>query len=389
MNSRKRPGRVLQALPSSGRLDIATLACVFNDCTNSYKYFFFLALLERVERAGGAGYPDLDRPMPLAELSVDMVLAAWYPHGFCRLSLGVQDRLQTAVDQVAWGPIRGSWIVAGGSQWKELRRRCAEQLEVSRLVRYVPYRLIRPFFFDELRGVTDSDLHNHIYRLSRERFSERCPFYCFTEDRSALVLHHEWLAYFREYAEILRGWARFELARYLEARNPSIGGIVEKLAPPVTRASLARQTAWWREALPLIGEQARCIYTGTELCADDLSLDHYLPWSFVAHDRLWNLVPVAKQVNSAKSDHIPDSRYRHSLVGLQHAAIVALRTKLKESQWTKSVEPWLIDLSITKEGLLDKHKLEVAYDALYTPLESLAARQGFATSWKSCANPAT
>lgn len=86
-------------------------------------------------------------------------------------------------------------------------------------------------------------------------------------------------------------------------------GIVEKLQPPAARAPLTRQTVWWKEALPLLGDRARCIYTGAPLDPDDLSLDHYLPWSFVAHDRPWNLVPVSPRVNSAKSDSLPDRRW--------------------------------------------------------------------------------
>ena len=100
-------------------------------------------------------------------------------------------------------------------------------------------------------------------------------------------------------------------------------GIVEKLQPPAARAPLTRQTVWWKEALPLLGDRARCIYTGAPLDPDDLSLDHYLPWSFVAHDRPWNLVPVSPRVNSAKSDSLPDRRYLAGLAGIQHAAPLA------------------------------------------------------------------
>ncbi|MFO7585650.1 MAG: HNH endonuclease domain-containing protein [Anaerolineales bacterium] len=35
------------------------------------------------------------------------------------------------------------------------------------------------------------------------------------------------------------------------------------------------------------------------------SLDHFLPWRYVAHDLLWNILPASKSVNSSKSDSLP------------------------------------------------------------------------------------
>ncbi len=38
----------------------------------------------------------------------------------------------------------------------------------------------------------------------------------------------------------------------------------------------------------------------------DLSIDHFVPWSYVAHDELWNLNPTTKSINSSKSNNLPD-----------------------------------------------------------------------------------
>lgn len=38
----------------------------------------------------------------------------------------------------------------------------------------------------------------------------------------------------------------------------------------------------------------------------DVSLDHFVPWSYVAHDELWNLVPTTKSLNSSKSNDLPN-----------------------------------------------------------------------------------
>ena len=209
-------------LPASSRLDIGVLSRLFADTTTSYKLFFFLALLGRVERSAGDAQHALDRPIPLSDLAVDMVLAAWYPHGFCRLSLGATDMLQHAVDGINWGPIRGTWIKAGGAEWQRLRERCAASLRISpidadALVRYVPFRILRPFFARETRGMPDQRVNAAIARLADEGFQARKPLYCFTQDRAGIILHPEWLEYLERNASILRGWTRFHLAGYLQA----------------------------------------------------------------------------------------------------------------------------------------------------------------------------
>ncbi|MEI6876920.1 MAG: HNH endonuclease domain-containing protein [Spirochaetota bacterium] len=371
-------------LPESGRVDVAILSRLLDDTTTSYKYFFFLALLDRIEKASTVSESGIDRPIPLDGLAVDMVLAAWYPHGFCRLSLGSQDMLQHAVDLIEWGPIRGSWIKAGGKEWKGLRSLCAARLDAKKLVRFVPFRLIRPFFAMETRGLADHSVNERVALLADELLTTRRPLYFFTADRAAIVLQHDWIEYLERNATILRGWARFKLAGYLQSRNPNAVGIVEKLEPPLVRASLAKQTAWWKVAIPLLGASARCIYTDEKLAIGAFTLDHYLPWSFVAHDRLWNLVPAAHEVNSAKSDRLPSPRYLEPFVRLQHGAIRALHGAWSEGEWLAAVEPYLIDLGLPKEALLeaDPTRLRSAYAATLATIMPVAERQGFAGGWE-------
>ena len=38
----------------------------------------------------------------------------------------------------------------------------------------------------------------------------------------------------------------------------------------------------------------------------DISIDHFVPWSYVAHDEMWNLNPTTKTINSSKSNNLPD-----------------------------------------------------------------------------------
>ena len=49
-----------------------------------------------------------------------------------------------------------------------------------------------------------------------------------------------------------------------------------------------------------------------------LAIDHYLPWSLVTHDKLWNLHPIEQYANSSKSNKIADDKYLCNYTNLQY-----------------------------------------------------------------------
>ena len=58
----------------------------------------------------------------------------------------------------------------------------------------------------------------------------------------------------------------------------------------------------------------------------DISIDHFVPWSYVAHDELWNLVPTTQNVNSSKSNNLPDWEiYFPRLAAAEFCAYQAVR----------------------------------------------------------------
>ena len=90
---------------------------------------------------------------------------------------------------------------------------------------------------------------------------------------------------------------------YLQRRNPSVPGISDKLYPPQER-KLERVKKYWR----LLAELSPIheIYGNNLLTSNNISVDHFVPWSFVAHDEFWNLHPTTRVINSSKSNHLPE-----------------------------------------------------------------------------------
>ena len=54
-------------------------------------------------------------------------------------------------------------------------------------------------------------------------------------------------------------------------------------------------------------------------------MDHFVPWSFVANDELWNLIPIEKRLNSSKSNKLPVwNLYFQNMAALQYQLYLAV-----------------------------------------------------------------
>lgn len=102
--------------------------------------------------------------------------------------------------------------------------------------------------------------------------------------------------------EILKGWIQYNLIMYLQRRNPNIPGISNKLEPPQDR-KLNKVIKYWKTIMEIT--PVSDIYGNEILMQETLSIDHFIPWSYVAHDEFWNLHPTTKSINSSKSNNLP------------------------------------------------------------------------------------
>ncbi|WP_347242437.1 HNH endonuclease domain-containing protein [Nostoc sp. FACHB-888] len=90
----------------------------------------------------------------------------------------------------------------------------------------------------------------------------------------------------------------------------------------------------------------KCIYSKVKLDKDEISLAHYLPWSFVAHDQLWNLIPTTKSVNSSKSNNLPSEEYFKAFLELQHIGLTISYENISKNRWLKYTESFVSELKV-------------------------------------------
>lgn len=323
----------MSLVPRHPFLRTQALNRVFDNTAASYKFFWFLAVLELSRMSHGQ--------LSLRELFVEMAAQAWHPVNLFRLSFDTKDADEKCVDQLQ-GVLRE--IAANEAKLSDGLRPNSSLIEIrSRLHGYVrelgflgdlvPMRFLSPFVNGRMpQGTPRHRINKEIIRIVDElKVSEDAAPYHFTPGRDSLVLHADWQAFFVEHAAILRGFVEIGLVRFLQAKNPTVPGLANMLRMPMAR-DLGRARTFWEQANQAHLNQRSAsltnLYTGRSL-DEFFVVDHFMPWSYVAHDYIWNTVPTDQSTNSSKSDRIPSvSRYVEGLAELHH---FALRSAVKSS----------------------------------------------------------
>ena len=370
-----------QSLPESKQVNVSILAQLFNKTTNSYKYLFFLSLLDILKRTKF----DVLSPISFVELIVEILANAWFPHTYFKLSFGTQDKITEKLDLL--NLTISEPILKFNDPDKQLLRKTIENQTyddlIAYLVKYVPFRLIRPFYSQETQGLKDVEVNQTILDLTNNNYKSRNALYHFdadlVKDCKGIILSPDWVNYIEENFKIVKGWASWAWLEYMQSRNPTTPNIVNKLFTPQQRGSLFSQTKFWKSVLN--HQSLNCIYSNQKLNLNYLSLDHYLPWSFVAHNQLWNLVPVIPEVNSSKSNNLPADQYFYDFVNLHHLALTINYQYLPKQSWNNAIDPYIADLNLSEDDLLDSEKLFKAYESTVKPLIILATKQGFVENW--------
>lgn len=362
-------------LPFDEDIDIRMLENIFDDMTNSYKIFWFLGLFEEVIAK--------KKVVSFKEVVARMIVKAWYPLLTYNLSFGPQDQIAKNIKKIFNDHIKDKEI----SKFQLYEELCStENRDLESLMkefyRYVPYRLLRVFYKNELRGAKDGVINKCIEELAK---NDNRVLYRINSNKKQIYINENWYKYIYKNQNIIRGWVNYNLILFLQNRNPSIPAIPLKLEPPIER-NLVNAKKYWNNVIK--GIRIRDIYTGEYFTEEKykengpLSIDHFLPWSFVGHDELWNLVPTFRNINSGKSDSLP--RYDIYIGDFSEVQFQAIDFMRKQREAKKYLEEYLaidknldIKAIMAVNGELNKAKFIHDLKAMINPLYQIAYNQGF------------
>jgi hypothetical protein len=369
----------MSILPASQSLPIEHLSASFDNVTNSYKFYWFLAILDHVRNKQ-------TRVIPVRQLTTHMVANVWYPTNYFRLSFGKQDRLgQIAVNVGAESslPVDSERNQVIRVVLDHLKDTTSLSHEIESLQEYVPYRFLRPFFASRLRGMKDTVINANIEKMAGEAYNDPqspCLYRFVSAPEFSIEIHPLWFEYLRQHLAILTGFCMWNLVGYLQKNNPNVPNIPNKLIEPSQR-DLKRAREFWNIVFGKL-EKMPCIYSDQEMKKDGFSLDHFLPWRFVAHDLLWNIIPAPKNINSAKSDNLPDvEKYFDSFSKLQHQAVQVVSA----SERSSLLEDYILLTKSSSAKELSSISLPnfrgILYDTI-APQIQIAANMGFSAHWQ-------
>ena len=109
-----------------------------------------------------------------------------------------------------------------------------------------------------------------------------------------------------------------------------------------------------------------------------VTLFSVLPWSFVAHDLLWNLTPVASLTNSRKSDALPKPGiYLPRLCKLHREAVLVMKGKPK---MLEDYANWFM-ADIERISTMPEPAFFQHYRETIEPQLQIAHNQGFQADW--------
>ena len=360
-------------LPKYNSLPIDKFAAIFNKTTNSYKYFWLLAIMNNISEIE-------NKKLHFSDLVFEIISLIWYPINFYQISFGKQDKLYEKVlllRNVLDIPVnvsRNNLL----NLIKFNKNNATIISIVNDIIRYVPYRFLTPWFEDKLLGLSDSQKNNSIILYSNNDLSAK-TIYKIDITNKNIEITDDWFEYLINNMSIIKDFAYWNLLQYLEKRNPNIPNISQKLFEPISR-NLKTAKDFWNNVLNETVD-LRCIYSNEIIQPNNFVIDHYIPWSFVTHDQLWNLIPTSVNVNSKKSNKLPALKYLDKFAEVQY---IATRVVLSKHPARNSfIDDYLLlfHKNIEEFRLLSLNDFKKTLKETISPLGQIASNSGFSTNW--------
>ena len=287
-------------------LDIEGFSHMMKDPSYCYKFYWLEAIVQLI--AEGVKETTFDAVID------EMICNAWYSVREFHIHLSgmpidgqVKDGLERAVSKLS--ELSNLPANASKVEIKNAIKKYALELKTSKeqLTNMVPYRALAGFF-DRAEEPAD---WGSVRRMTEyiERINEHVVILPYTlgtgsKLKKEIYFQPSWTKMIQDNTVSILGWIQYEKVKWLQNNNPEVPGLVYKLAPMDEKMrKLNHVRKLWEGILELT--EVRDVFTGEVVAPKAYDVDHFIPWSFVMNDELWNLMPMDSSLNSAKSNKLP------------------------------------------------------------------------------------
>lgn len=290
-------------------LDIEGFSKMMNSPSYCYKFYWLEAIVQLISANKTEAAYD--------EIINKMISNAWYPVLEYHIHLSgiygkdiIKDNLERAVLRLQ----ELSQLANNASDIEIINKlhEFSEDKELrfykKELTKNVPYKALSGF---ANRGSEKINLDSSAGRLrayyNKLSQSEILLPYTFNDDKGlkrVIAFNDGWIQMIRDNTVNILGWIQLEKVKWLQNNNPEVPGLVYKLAPADEKMrKLTNARKLWDAVLevkPIVD-----VFKNEPIDAENYDLDHFIPWSFVMNDELWNLMPMDSSWNSKKNNKLP------------------------------------------------------------------------------------
>ncbi|WP_215699642.1 HNH endonuclease domain-containing protein [Clostridium sp. MCC353] len=287
-------------------LDIEGFSQMMKDPSYCYKFYWLEAIVQLISRGV--------RETTFDAIIDEMICSAWYSVREYHIHLSglplsgeVRDGLERAVIRLT--ELSGLPADASDVEIKNAIREHNPELKAAKeqLTNMVPYRALSGFFLkSDTRAEWDSikRMTAYIERINRDLVLLPYTLGNGSKLNKEVYFQPPWIRMIQDHTVSILGWIQFEKVKWLQNNNPEVPGLVYKLAPmdeKMRRLNHVRKL--WEGILEI--REVRDVFTEDPVMSGQYDVDHFIPWSFVMNDELWNLMPMDSSLNSSKSNRLP------------------------------------------------------------------------------------
>ncbi|WP_080847755.1 HNH endonuclease [Cytobacillus gottheilii] len=186
----------------------------------------------------------------------------------------------------------------------------------------------------------------------------RGSFYSFDHRQEILRISPAVHGFMLNYQRLIVNLTNYHLAAMIEQLNevPSINYLLGKVESIAKRSSLRPF-----ERILLEYFSADCFYCCKPLTGitRETHVDHFIPWSFVQSDQIWNLVLSCNKCNTSKSDKLPKRDYLEF--------IIERNLELNDKKEDQVVTNWMENYKSKKMIMLYDYSIKNGFDTIWTP----------------------
>lgn len=287
-------------------LNIKSFIQMLDDTTECYKFYWLDSIMQLLARN--------DDYITFDKVIYGMIADSWFSVSKCNLRLGPQNVKGESANSIERAVRKLEELnVVEDTDTRELIIAKIEKNEkdlheeIYQLSKNVPYRLLSSFL--SLGGndpLWDSKKRLIAY-ISLMNQGGILPYTIGTERglSKSVIINDKWKDFLCQNIVTIRAWIKMKKIDYLQARNPGVPEVANKIELDVeTSRNLQKVRKLWNciaDVVPVYDHFSRKLISD-----EDFEIDHFIPWSYVSHNELWNLMPLEQSMNSEKNNKLPE-----------------------------------------------------------------------------------